>query len=132
MQNGRLDEAQVGIKIARRNINNLRYGDDANLMGDSKEEPKSLLMKVKEESEKTGLNFNIQKTKIMASSPITSWQTDGEKVGTVTDSIFLGSKITGDNDCSHDIKRCLLLRKKVMTNLVVVAAVVVVQLPSCV
>ena len=104
MQNGRLDAAQVGIKIARRNINNLRYGDDANLMGDSKEEPKSLLMKVKEESEKTGLNFNIQKTKIMASGPITSWQIDGETVETVTDFIFLDSKITADGDCSHEIK----------------------------
>ena len=117
MQNGRLDEAQVGIKIARRNINNLRYGDDANLMGDSKEEPKSLLMKVKEESEKTGLNFNIQKTKIMASSPITSWEIDGEKMETVTEFPFLGSKIAADGDCSHEIKRRLLLGRKVMTNL---------------
>ena len=102
-------------------------------MAESEEELKSLLMKVKQESEKAGLKLNIQKTKIMASSPITSWQTDGEKVDTVTDSIFLGSKITGDDDCSHDIKRHLLLGKKVITNLVVVvAAVVVVQLPSCV
>ena len=109
----KLDEAQVAIKTAGRNINNLRYGDDITLMAES-EELKSLLMKVKEESEKVGLKLNIQKTKIMASGPITSWQIDGE---TVTDFICLGSKITADGDCSHEIKRCLLLGRKVMTNL---------------
>ena len=114
MQNARLDEAQTGIKIARRNINNLRYADDTTLMGESEEELKSLLMKVKEESEKAGLKFNIENTKIMASSPITSWQIDGE---TVTDFIFGGSKITADGDCSHEIKRRLFLIRKVMTNL---------------
>ena len=108
MRNPGLDEAQAGIKIARRNINNLRYADDTILMAES-EELKSLLMKVKEESGKVGLKFNIQKTKIMASSPITSWQIEGETVETVTDFIFLGSKITADGDCSHGIKRCLLL-----------------------
>ena len=108
----RLDEAQAGIKIARRNINNFRYGDDTTLMAESKEELKSLLMKVKEESENVGLKLNIQKTKIMASSPITSWQIEGE-----TDFIFLGSEITADGDCSHDIKRHLLLERKVMINL---------------
>ena len=117
MQNARLDEAQAGIKIAGRDINNLRYADDTTLMAESKEELKSLLMKVKEESEKVGLKLNIQKTKIMASSPITSWQIDGETVETVTDFIFLGSKITADGDCSHEIKRCLLLGIKAMTNL---------------
>ena len=117
MWNGRLKEAQPGIKIAGRNINSLRYADDATLMEESEEELKSFLMKVKEESEKAGLKLNIQKTKIMASNPITSWQTDGEKTGTVTDFIFLGSKITMDSDCSHEIKRCLLLGRKVMTNL---------------
>ena len=111
----RADEAQAGIKIAWRNINNLRYADDTTLMAESEEELKSLLMKVKEESEKAGLKLNIQKTKIMASSPITSWQIDGE---TVTDFAFLGSKITIDGDCSHEIKRCLLLGRKAMTNLV--------------
>ena len=116
MRNTGLDEAQAGIKISRRNINNLRYADDTTLMAES-EELKSLLMKVKEESEKVGLKLNIQKTKIMASSPITSWQIDGEAVETVTDFIFLGSKITADADCSHEIKRCLLLGRKVMTNL---------------
>ena len=110
-------EAQTGIKIARRNINNLRYADDTTLMAESKEELKSLLMKVKEESEKVGLKLNIQKTKIMASSPTTSWQIDGKTVETVADFIFLGSIITADVDCSHDIKRCLLLGTKVMTNL---------------
>ena len=105
MRNARLDEAQAGIKIARRNINHLRYADDTTLMAESKEELKSLLMKVKEESEKVGLKLNIQKTKIMASGPITSWQIDGE---TVADFIFRGSKITADGDCSHEIKRCLL------------------------
>ena len=113
----RLDEAQAGIKIARRNINNLRYADDTTLMAESEEELKSLLMKVKEESEKVGLKLNIQKTKITASSPITSWEIDGETVGTVADFIFWGSKISEDGDCSHELKRCLLLRRKVMTNL---------------
>jgi len=108
-----LDEAQTGIKISRRNINNLRYADDATLMAKSKE-LKSLLMNVKEESEKVGLKFNIQKTEIMASGPITSWQTDGETMETVRDFIFLGSKITADGDCSHAIKRCLVLGKKAM------------------
>ena len=107
----------MGIKIARRNINNLRYVDDTTLMAESEEELKNLLMKVKEESEKVGLKLNIQKTKIMASGPITSWQIDGETVETVADFIFLGSKITADGDCSHEIKRCLLLGKKIMTNL---------------
>ena len=105
MRNTGLEEAQAGINIARRNINNLRYADDTSLMAESEEELKSLLMKVKEESEKVGLKLNIQKTKVMASSPITSWETDGE---TVADFIFLGSKITADGDCSHEIKRCLL------------------------
>ena len=116
MRNTRLDEAQAGIKIARRNINILRYVDDTTLMAESKE-LKSLLMKVKEESEKVGLKLNIQKTKIMASSPITSWQIDGETVETVTNFIFLGSKITADGDCSHEIQRRLLLERKVMNNL---------------
>ena len=115
MQNARLDEAQAGIKIAGRNINNLRYGDDTTLMAESEEELKSLLMK--EESEKAGLKLNIQKTKIMASSPITSWQIDGETMERVTDFLFLGSKITADGDCSHEIKICLLLGRKAMTNL---------------
>ena len=114
MRNTRLEETQAGIKIARRNINNLRYADDTTLMAESEEELKSLLMKVKEESEKVGLKVNIQKTKIMASGPITSWQIDGE---TVADFIVLGSKITADRDCSHEIKRRLLLGRKVMTNL---------------
>ena len=117
MQNAELEEAQSGIKIAGRTINNLRYADGTTLMAESEEELKSLLMKVKEESEKVGLKLNIQKTKIMASGPITSWQIDGETMKTVTDFIFLGSKITVDGDCSHEIKRCLLLRRKVMTNL---------------
>ena len=108
---------QAGIQIARRNINNLRYADDTTLMVESEEELKSLLMKVKEESEKVGLKLNIQKTKIMASGPITSWQIDGETVETVANFIFLGSKITADGDCSHEIKRRLLLGRKVMTNL---------------
>ena len=116
MRNAGLNEAQAGIKIARRNINNLRYADDTTLMAESKE-LKSLLMKVKEECEKAGLKLNIQKTKIMASGPITSWEIDGETVETVPDFIFLGSKITADGDCSHEIKRCLLLRKEVITNL---------------
>ena len=117
IRNARLDEAQAGIKIARRNINNLRYADDTTLMAESEEELKSLLMKVKVESETVGLKLNIQKTKIMASGPITSWQIDGETVETVSDFIFLGSKTTADGDCSHEIKRRLLLRRKVMTNL---------------
>ena len=116
MQNARLDKAQGGIKIAGRNINNLRYADDTTLMAES-EELKSLLMKVKEESEKVGLKLNIQKTKIMASGPITSWQINGETVQMVADFIFLGSKVTADGDCSHGIKRCLLLGRKAMTNL---------------
>ena len=109
MLNARLDEAQAGIKIAGRNINNLRYADDTTRITENREELKSLLMKVKEESEKVGSKFNIQKTKIMASGPITSWQIDKEMIETVTDFIFLGSKITADGDCSHEIKRCLLL-----------------------
>ena len=117
MQNAGLEEAQAGIKIAGRNINTLRYADDTTLMAESKEELKSLLMKVKEESEKAGLNLNIQKTKIMASGPITSWQIDGEMVETVRDFIFWGSRITADGDCSHEIKRHILLGRKVMTNL---------------
>ena len=117
MRNTGLDEAQAGIKIAGRNINNLRYADDTTLMAESEEVLKSLLMKVKEESEKAGLKLNIQKTKIMASSPITSWQINGETMETVTDFIFLGSKITADGDCSHEIKRCLVLGRKVMTNI---------------
>ena len=117
MQNTGLDEAQAGIKIAGRNINNLRYADDTTLMAESEKELKSFLMKVKEESEKTGLKLNIQKTKIMASGPITSWQIDGETMETVTDFIFLGSKITADGDHSHEIKRLLLLGRKPMTNL---------------
>ena len=114
MRNAGLEEAQAGIKIAGRNINNLRYADDTTLMAENKEELKRLLMKVKEESEKVGLKFNIQKRKIMASGPITSWQIDGE---TVTDFIFWGSKIRADGDCSHEIKRCLLLGRKVIINL---------------
>ena len=117
MRNSGLDKAQAEIKIARRNINNLRYADDTTLMAESEEELKSLLMKVKEESKKVGLKFNLQKTKIIASGPITLWQIDGETVETVTDFIFLGSKLTADGDCSHEIKRCLLLGRKVMTNL---------------
>ena len=117
MRNAGLGEAQAGIKIAGRNINNLRYADDTTLMAESEEELKSLLMKVKKESEKVGLKLNIQKKKIMASSPITSWQIDGETMETVTDFVFLGSKITADGDCSHEIKRHLLLGRKVMTNL---------------
>ena len=116
MRNARLDEAQAGIKIAGRN-NNLRYADDTTLIAENKKELKSLLMKVKEESEKVVLKLNIQKTKIMASVPITSWQIDGETLETVTDFIFLGSKIISDGDCSHEIKRCLLFGRKSMTNL---------------
>ena len=117
MRNAGLDEAQAGIKIAGRNINNLRYADDTTLMTESKEELKSLLMKVKEESEKVDLKLNIQKTKIMASGLITSWEIDMETVEAVSDFIFLGSKITADGDCSHEIKRRLLLGRKIMTNL---------------
>ena len=117
MRNARLDEAQAVIEIAGRNINNLRYPDDTTLMAESKEELKSLLMKGKEESEKVSLKLNIQKMKIMASSPITSWQIDGETMETVTDFTLGGSKITADGDCSHEIKRCLLLGRRVMTNL---------------
>ena len=117
MRNAGLEEAQVGMKTAGRIINNLRYADDSTLMAESEEELKSLLMKVKEESGKVGLKFNIQKTKIMASGPITSWQIDGGTVETVADFILGGSKITADSDCSHEIKRCLLLGRKVMTNL---------------
>ena len=117
MRNAGLEEAQAGIKIARRNINNLRYADDTTLMAKSEEEQKSLMMKVKEESEKVVLKLNIQKTKIMASGLITSWQIDGETMETVRNFIFGGSKMTADGDCSHEIKRCLLLGRKVMTNL---------------
>ena len=117
MRNAGLEETQAGIKIARRNINNLRYADDTSLMAESEEELKSLLMKVKEESEKVGLKLSIQKTKIMLSGPITSWEMDGETVVTVSDFILGGSKITADGDCSHEIKRRLLLGRKVMTNL---------------
>ena len=117
MSNAGLDEAQAGIKIAGRSINNLRYAEDTTLMAESKQELKSLLMTVKEQSENLGVKLNIQKTKIMASGPITSWQIDVGTVETVSDFIFLGSKITADGDCSHEIKRCLLLRRKVMTNL---------------
>ena len=116
MRNTRLDETQAGIKIAGRNINNLRYADDTTLMAESEEELKSLLMKVKEESEKVGLKPNIQKTKIMASDPITSWQIDGETVEEVSDFVFLGSKVTADGNFSYEIKRLLLLGRKVMTN----------------
>ena len=117
MRNAGLEEAQAGIKTAGRSINNLRYADDTTLMAESEEELKSLLMKVKEESEKVRLKLNIQKTKIMASGPIISWEIDGETVETVSDFIFLGSKITANGDCSHEIKRCLLLGRKVMTKL---------------
>ena len=117
MRNAGLEETQAGIKITRRNINNLRYADDTTLMAESEEELKSLLMKVKEESEKVGLNLNIQKTKIVASGPITSWEIDGDTVETVSDFILGSSKITADGDCSHEIKRRLLLGRKVMTNL---------------
>ena len=117
MRNAGLEEAQAGVKIAGRNINNLRYADDTTLMAESEEELKNLWMKVKEESEEVGLKLNIQKTKIMASGPITSWQIDGETVETVADFIWGGSKITADGDCSHEIKRCLLLGRKTLTNL---------------
>ena len=117
MQNARLDDSQTGIKIARRNVNNLRYADDTTLMAETEEELKSLLMRVKEESEKAALKLSLQKTRIMASGPITSWQIEEEKVEAVTDFIFLGSKITADDDCSHEIKRCLLLGRSAMTNI---------------
>ena len=117
MRNAGLEEAQAGVQIAERNINNLRYADDTTLMAESEEELKSLLMKVKKESEKVGLKLNIQKSKIVASSPITSWQIDGETVETVSDFTFLSSKITADGDCSHEIKRCFLLGRKVVANL---------------
>ena len=117
VRNAGLEEAQAGIKIAWRNINNLRYADDTTLMAESEEELKSLLMKVKEESEKVGFKLNIQKTKIMASGPITSWEIDGETVETLSDFILGGFKITADGDCSHEIKRCLLLGRKIMINL---------------
>ena len=117
MQTAGLDESQAGIKIAQRNINNLRYADDTTLTAENREKQKSLLMKVKEESGKVGLKLNIQKAKIMASGPITPWQIDGEIMETLTDFIFLGSRITADDDCSHEIKRCLLLERKAMTNL---------------
>ena len=117
MRNAGLDKAQAGIKIARRNINNLGYADDTTLMAESEEELKSLLMKVKEESDKVGLKLNIQKTKIMASGPITSWEIDGETMETVRDFIFLDSKVTADGDCSHEMKRWLLFGRKAMTNL---------------
>ena len=117
MRNAGLEEAQAGIKIVKRNINNLRYADDTTLMAESEEELKSLSRKVKEENEKVGLKLNIQKTKIMASGPITSWEIDGETVETVADFILGGSKITADGDCSHEIKRCLFLGSKVMTNI---------------
>ena len=117
MRNAGMEEAQAGIKIASRNINNLRYADDTTLMAESEEELKSFLMKVEEENEEVGLKLNIQKTKIVASGPITSWEIHGEAVETVSDFIFLGSKITADSDCSHEIKRCLFLGRKVMTNL---------------
>ena len=131
MRNTGLEETQSGIKIARRNINNLRYADDTTLMAESEEELKSLLMKVKEESEKDGLKLNIQKTKIMASDPITSWQIDGETVETVSDFIFGGFKITADGDCSDETKRRLLLGRKVMTNPAAAAAAAAAVAKSC-
>ena len=117
MRSAGLDELQAGIKMGRRNINNLRYADDTTLMAESKEELKSLLIRVKEENESSGLRLNIKKTRIMASDPVTAWQIEGEKVGAVTDFLFLGSKITVDSDCTHEIKRRLLLGRKAMTNL---------------
>ena len=132
MRNAGLEEAQAGIKTARRNVNNLTYADDTTFMAESKEELKSLLMKVKEKSEKVGSKLNIQKTKIMASGPITLWQIDGETVETVTDFIFWGSKITADGDCSHEIKRRLLRGRKVMTNLDRILKSRVITLPTMV
>ena len=117
MRSARLDELQAGIKMGQRNINNLRYADDTTLMAESEEELKSLLIRVKEDSESSGLRLNIKKTKIMASDPVTAWQIEGEKVGVVTDFLFLGSKITVDSDCSHEIRKQLLLGRKLMTNL---------------
>ena len=117
MWNAKLDEAQAGIKIAGRNINNLRYADDTTIAAESEEKPKNLMMKMKEESKRVGLKLNIQKTNVMTSSPISPWQIDGETMETVTDFIFLGSKITADGDCSHEIKRHMLLGRKAMTNL---------------
>ena len=128
MRNARLDEAQAGIKTAGRNINNRKYADNTTLKAESEEELKSLLMKMKEESEKAGLKLSVQKTKIMASGPITSWQIDGETMETVTDFVFLGSKITADGDCSHEIKRHLLFGRKAMTNLSSVQSLSHVQL----
>ena len=130
MRNAGLEETQAGIKIAGRNINNLRYADDTTLMAESEEELKSVLMKVKEESEKVGLKLNIQKTKIIASGPVFSWQIDGETMKTVADFIFLGSKITGDGDCSHEIRRCLFLGRKVMTNLDTILKSIDITLPA--
>ena len=130
MRNAGLEEAQAGIKIVGRNINNLRYAGDTTLMAESEEELKSLLMKVKEESEKVGFKLNIQKTKIMASGPITSWEIDGETVETVSDFIFFGSQITADSDCSHEIKRCLLLGRKAMTNLESILKIRDITLPT--
>ena len=130
MRNAGLEEEQAGIKIAGRNINNLTYADDTTRMAESEEGLKSLLMKVREESEKVGLKFNMQKTKIMASGPITSWEIDGETVETVSDFIFWGSKIITDGDCSHEIKRCLLLGRKVMTNLDSILKSRVITLPT--
>ena len=130
MQNARLDEAQAGIKISGRNINNLRYEDDITLVAESEEKLKCLLMKVKEETEKVGLKLNTQKTKIMASSTVTSWQIDGETVATVTEFIFLGSKITADGDCSHEVKSHLLLGRKAMTNLNIIIKSRDVTLPT--
>ena len=129
MRNAGLEETQAGIKIARRNVNNLRYADDTTLMAESKEEL-NFSMKVKEESEKVGLKFTIPETKIMASSPITSWQTDGETMETVRDFIFLGSKITANGDCSHEIKRCLLLERKAMTILDIILKSREITLPT--
>ena len=130
MRNVRLDESQAGIKIAGRNINNLRYADDSTLMAESKEELKSLLTKVKEKSEKASLKLNIKKTKIMASGPITSWQIDGGKVEAVTDFLFLGSKITADGKCSHEIRRHLLLGRKAMTKLDSILKSIDITLPT--
>ena len=130
MRNAGLEETQAGIKIARRNINNLSYADDTTLMAESKEELKSFLMKVKEKSEKAGLKLNIQKMKIMASSPITSWETDGETVETLSDLTLWGSRITSDGDRSHEIKRCLLLGRKVMTNLDIICKSREITLPT--
>ena len=130
MRNAGLEEAQAGIKIARRNINNLRYAEDTTLMAESEEELNTFLVKVTEESEKAGVKLNIQKTKIMATSPITSWQIDGETMETVTDFIFLGCKITADCDCSHEIKRCLLIGRKAMTNLDSVPKSIDITLPT--